>query len=91
MESPARFIATILALAGFAIAGIAGLAAGNGASTILAHALLALVVCHVVGLLIGAVGVHVAQRAAVELVESGESPAAPPPSPVNREGNVGHD
>lgn len=55
---PARVIASIFALAAFAIAIVAGLAAHNATRTILMNAMIVMVVCNVVGLMIGAVFEH---------------------------------
>ena len=50
-----RAIAGCFSLAAFAVAVIAGLAAGNTATSILVRALIAMLVCYPVGLLIGLV------------------------------------
>lgn len=55
---PAKVVSASFALGAFAIAIIAGLAAGNPTLVILIDALIALVVCNVVGLIIGAVMEH---------------------------------
>ena len=52
---PARVISGAFALGAFAIAIIAGLGAGNPTSVILINAIIAMAVCNVIGLLIGAV------------------------------------
>jgi hypothetical protein len=52
-------IATILALSGFAVAIIAGLAAGNTPTRVLGAALACMLICHLVGLGVGAVGERV--------------------------------
>lgn len=62
---PARVIAGCLALTGFAVAILAGLAAGNPTLTILVHALIAMAACYAAGMIIGAV----AYRAITEHVE----------------------
>ena len=59
---PTRTIGAVLALAGFVIAILAGMAAGNEAATILLRALAALVVCNAVGLALGAAGERVIQE-----------------------------
>ncbi len=51
-----KVIACVLALSAFAIAIVAGLAAGNAAEVILSRALVAMLVCQGVGLAIGSVG-----------------------------------
>lgn len=55
-SEPAKVIASIFALAAFAVAIVAGLAAQNSAARVLGTAVAAMVVCHVVGLCIGAIG-----------------------------------
>lgn len=59
---PTKTIGAVLGLAGFVIAILAGMAAGNDAATVLLRALGALVVCNVVGLALGAVGERVIQE-----------------------------
>lgn len=56
---PTKTIGAVLGLAGFVIAVVAGMAAGNEASTTLLRAIVALVGCNAVGLLIGAAGERV--------------------------------
>lgn len=56
---PTKTIAAILALAGFCIAVLSGLAAGNATSRTLGVALVSMLVCHIVGLAIGAAGEYV--------------------------------
>jgi len=72
---PAKVIAGSLALTGFAVAILAGLAAGNAASTILWTALVAGFVCWVLGVIVGAV----AYKAVTEHVENykAENPINP--------------
>lgn len=53
---PTKVIAAIFALAGFAVAVIAGLAAGNPASRVLVCALTGMLICHALGLGAGALG-----------------------------------
>ena len=53
---PTKVIAAIFALAGFAVAVIAGLAAGNASSRVLVCALTGMLVCHMLGLGVGAIG-----------------------------------
>jgi hypothetical protein len=50
-----RIVAVTFALSGFAVAIIAGLAAGNPASRVLGTAIIAMLVCNLVGIAIGAV------------------------------------
>lgn len=53
MNSHAKVVAAVFALSAFAVALIAGAAAGNGATTVLIRALIALAACQVVGLFAG--------------------------------------
>ncbi len=62
---PAKVIAGCLALTGFAVAILAGLAVGNPTLQILWHALIAMGACYIGGLVIGAI----AFRAVTEHVE----------------------
>jgi hypothetical protein len=55
-SEPAKVIASIFALAAFAVAIVAGLAAGNTPARVLGTAVGAMVVCQVLGQLVGAVG-----------------------------------
>ena len=59
---PSRVIATAMALCAFAIAVIAGLAAGNPSDVVLGRALLGLVVCYVLGHVLGACAESVVRR-----------------------------
>ncbi|MEM9063907.1 MAG: hypothetical protein AAGB51_00290 [Planctomycetota bacterium] len=49
-------IAAIAALSGFAIALVAGLAAGNGGATVIGRALVAMLICFIVGRILGTIG-----------------------------------
>lgn len=79
-SEPAKVIASAFSLSAFAVAVIAGLSAGNSTVRVLGTALAAMMLCHVVGLAIGAVG----QRVVKEHVEESKSiepgAAAPPGS-----------
>jgi hypothetical protein len=55
-SDPAKVIACVFALAAFAVAIIAGLSAGNNAARVLGSALAAMLICHIMGLVIGAIG-----------------------------------
>ena len=55
MKSVTKVIAGTMGLSAFVIAVVAGLGAGNDASTVLLRALVAMAACHVVGMVIGAV------------------------------------
>jgi tetrahydromethanopterin S-methyltransferase subunit C len=65
---PTRVIAASLGLSAFAIAIVAGLAAENPAETILARAVVSMVVCHVVGWCVGLT----AERAVMDAVDAYE-------------------
>jgi len=58
---PTRTIGALLGLAGFIVAILAGMAAGNEAGATILRALAALIVCNLIGLVIGAVGERVVQ------------------------------
>lgn len=79
---PARVISGAFALGAFAIAIIAGLGAGNPTSTILINAIIAMAVCNVIGLLIGAVMErtvrdHVDRYRAMHPLPEMDGPSAP--------------
>ena len=57
--STSRVIASCLGLSGFAIAVVAGLAAGNPGGRVLTVALVCMIACHLVGLATGLVGERV--------------------------------
>jgi hypothetical protein len=74
-------IASIFALAAFAVAVVAGLAGDNATRTILTNAIVAMIVCNVVGLLIGAVlertiDDHMKQYRAANVIPDLEVPRA---------------
>lgn len=79
-SEPAKVIASAFALSAFAVAIIAGLSAGNPTVRVLATALTAMVVCHFVGLAIGAVGQRVVTDHVQESKPSEPGAAAPPAS-----------
>jgi hypothetical protein len=56
VHDPARIISVAFALCGFAVSIIAGLAAGRAAFETLAYAMLALVVCRMVGGVVTSIG-----------------------------------
>ena len=65
-----KIIASCFALTAFAVAIIAGLAAGNDAGAVLVRALLAMIGCHVIGLIVGMICQHVVtQHVASEGIE----------------------
>ena len=75
-----RAVAGCFALAAFAVAVVAGLAGGNGATAILLRALIVMVICYPVGLLAGlvcqyVVDQHVRQQAAEAAAAASEQSA----------------
>lgn len=54
VNNPTRVISGMLALAGFSVAIVAGLWAGNPSGIVLTRALLAMLACNVIGAIIGA-------------------------------------
>lgn len=56
MDKPTKVIAGSLGLTAFAIAVVAGLAAGNQSAEILVRALISMTTCYVLGLVLGAIG-----------------------------------
>lgn len=59
--APGRLIASGFGLAGFAVAIVAGLAAGNPSDRILTVALASMFVCHLVGLATGLIAERIVQ------------------------------
>ncbi len=57
-DRPAKVIAGSLGLTAFAIAVVAGLAAGNEPTEILLRALSSMMACYVLGMVLGAIGQH---------------------------------
>jgi hypothetical protein len=55
-SEPAKVIASIFALAAFAVAIVAGLAAGNTSARVLTTAVVAMIVCQLIGQGVGAIG-----------------------------------
>lgn len=55
MESPSKVLAAVLGLTAFSIAVVAGLLAGVPGQTVLARALVSMMVCYPVGLVLGLV------------------------------------
>lgn len=84
---PTRAMANAFALAGFAVAMIAGLAAGNGAARVVATALVALVVCQIVG----TIAASVMERAVREHLDqlSSARAASKRPQPEAAAGSTG--
>ena len=78
----AKVIASIFALAAFAVALIAGLAVQNSPLKVLGTAVLAMVLCHLIGLAVGAVGErvvneHVSKVRAAEPIPDVKGKGAP--------------
>lgn len=69
--SAGRLVATVMALAAFAVAVIAGLSAGNPATLVLGRALACMIVCQAVGTAVGSIG----ERVVREHLESRNVPA----------------
>ncbi len=61
-EVSSRLVATAMGLAGFAIAVLAGLHAGNPSGTVLTNAILCMVACQFVGLFLGSIGERVVRE-----------------------------
>ncbi len=62
MNGPAKLIAGIIALTGFVVAAVAGLAAGNAAETTLLRCIVSMFVCYFAGLPLGMVCEHVIEE-----------------------------
>lgn len=62
MNGPAKLIAGIVALTGFLVAAVAGLAVGNAAETTLLRCIVAMFVCYFAGLPLGMVCEHVIEE-----------------------------
>lgn len=77
MESPPKVIAGVMGLAGFATASVAGLATGNEAGVVLGRAIAALLICSIIGALIGMVG----RTAVAEHLASFRASNPPPDRP----------
>lgn len=80
MNRPTKVIAAVLGLAAFAIAVVAGMGAGNDASTVLARALGFMVLCYLIGLAVGHIGErtveeHLAAYRSKTALSAGSSPA----------------
>jgi hypothetical protein len=60
--TPARLIASCFGLSGFAVAVVAGMAAGNSGSRVLSVALCSLIICHIVGLCAGLIGERIVEE-----------------------------
>lgn len=63
-----KVVAATMGLAGFAVAVVAGISADNPTDEVLWRAMVSMVVCHIVGLVIGAAG----ERAALEAIAAHE-------------------
>ncbi len=77
---PVKSIAGIFGIAGFSIALIAGLAAGNDAKRVLITAIVCLIVCNLVGVLAGAILDRVVRE---HLATSAESASSTTPENVS--------
>ncbi len=84
--TPDRLIASSFGLGGFAVAIVAGMSVGNPSSRVLTVAIASMVVCHIVGLIAGAIGERVVNEYMVQYRAArpiAESPAAPGDSSPN--------
>ncbi len=80
-SEPGKVIASAFALAGFAVAMVAGSSAGNPAATVIKTGLLAMLICYVTGWCIGAIAQSViSQHLDVRRDSSSSDPAASMPS-----------
>lgn len=59
VSTPSKVIGFVFALTAFAVAIVAGMAAGDSAENVLPRALMVLFVCHLIGLVLGSVVNHV--------------------------------
>ncbi len=64
--TPDRLIASSFGLGGFAVAIVAGMAVGNPSSRILTVAIASMIVCHIIGLIAGAIGERVVSEYMVQ-------------------------
>jgi hypothetical protein len=78
VSNHAKVVAAVFALSAFAIALVAGIAAGNDAATVLLRALLALVACQVVGLFAGMIVERVIQEHETRYREENPVPSLHP-------------
>jgi len=70
--TPAKVIASTMGLAGFTVAILAGLSADNPTESILGRAVLSMLVCNVVGFLLGSIGAGTIRDAAGEAAADAE-------------------
>lgn len=78
--TPDKLIASSFGLAGFAIAIVAGMAAGNPSGRVLTVAIVSMIACHFVGLIAGSIGERVVDEYMVEYRAArpiGGAPIAP--------------
>jgi len=61
-NNPSKVIAGSLGLTAFAIAVVAGLAAGNPSTEVLTRALVCMAICYALGMVLGAIGEHTMQE-----------------------------
>lgn len=81
-----KLIAAISGLSAFTIALVTGLAAGNSAAVILSRALLSMVLCNVVGLLLGSLGERTVAEAVASYKKSHPVPDDRAPATTSRSG-----
>ncbi|MCH6552037.1 MAG: hypothetical protein IH804_08495 [Planctomycetes bacterium] len=87
---PSNVIGACFSLAAFAVAILAGLVSGNGVTSILVRAVLAMIVCYPVGLIIGLVCQRVVDDQVAGYREANpiadeQAPAEPAPSEKDEE------
>ena len=77
-----RLSAGVMGLAGFVVALLSGMQAGNETSRVIVSALLAMVVCHIVGVVLGLVIERVVEehKRSLETPNSGESTSETDPA-----------
>ncbi len=73
-----KVVAATLSLAAFAVAIVAGLAGGNDSAGVLVNALICMVVCHPVGMILGAIGERVVREHLDTALGIRPAPAADP-------------
>ncbi len=78
MGRPSKVIATSLGLAGFSVAVLSGMFAGNPAAGVVWNGILAMIACHTVGILVGAAGEWIAEQQIERYKAEHPIPAAVP-------------
>jgi tetrahydromethanopterin S-methyltransferase subunit C len=86
---PPRLIAAAFALAGFAVAIVAGLAAQNPSPQIIQAGIIAMIVCYITGTVLASVGQRVVNEHLDRIRASAALAEAQPPGPVEGPGKNG--